>query len=140
MVDVSSKTSRKACAYAIARFLNERNWKTQPSPNAGQFLFEQWAHESQHKNPRYVVPIHFDRTIPFPHLSKLSHHIVDQAVVEVITQVYDSTGPTWAEQNPHQSTMYFDPPYPSVAKSELGYVDPLLDLLHSPPASYKSEK
>lgn len=125
MVQTSSKQSRKACAEQIAKFLNEKYWMMQPATSVGSYVFDQWAKESKNKIPRYILASDFDRTLPHPHTNKLSHIIVDQAVVEIVSHSYNGTGPKWAEQNPKLASMFFDPPYPDVAKSDLGYVNPI---------------
>jgi len=120
LVDTSSSDSRKACALAMADFLNEFYWSTPPTKSYTE-LFSKWEHNRSKRVPRYFVPDNFDRTMPKLKRGKLAHYIVPNHVVNIIKATWDKTGPMWAISNSAVSHMFFDEPFPEVAKTTLGY-------------------
>jgi hypothetical protein len=118
MVNASTHLTRKSCLDEIARFLNE----AYVAPNRNhKVAFDMHAKRKAANIAKYLVPPNFGLTQPGSTPRKMDHVLVSRSIVELIKTAYTNVTPTWAAENPQLATEFFDPPYPVICQTELGY-------------------
>jgi hypothetical protein len=124
LVESSDKNSRKTCLEAIALALNNSD----ATPNRQQkWAYDLYVKRQSNAMKKYVVPPNFDLTPSTANLRKMGNVFISRAVVEFIQKSFSNVTKTWASENQETAKEFFDHPYPSIAKSELGYPEHAMD-------------
>jgi hypothetical protein len=124
LVDDTSPSSRKSCAQQICDFLNNSDKHHVPARNSP--VRRVYDERKALNLSRYYLPHNFDKTKKQGPLNKLGDYVVPKDVIKFIHMTYSEVGQDWAQQNPEHAKCFFDPPYPDLAESELGYQHSLL--------------